>query len=409
MNKWIKIIIFSIIFLITFSKVNVYAQEDNLVNIYFFHSNSCPHCKEEIKLLDKLEKKYNNIKIYKYEIHEDNNSELLKNVSELFNQNITGTPFTIIGDTPFSGYSEVDSKKKFTAAIEYYSKYGYHDKVGEYIGNIKLPEYEVNKNDISIDEYMNNYGEYSFKLPLIGEISTKNLTLPVVTVLLGLIDGFNPCAMWVLLFLISMLIGMKDKKRMWLLGISFLLASAITYLLFMLAWLNVTELLLVNTWFRILLSLVALIGGTINIVSFFKHHKEDGCTVTSDKKRKKIFNRIKKFTAEKSFYLALLGIVALAISVNIIELACSAGIPIMFTSILAMNNLNVFETWVYIIIYMLCFFLDDLVVFIIAMTTLKLTGISTKYGKISKIIGAILLIIIGILMLFKPEWLMLNF
>ena len=120
-------------------------------------------------------------------------------------------------------------------------------------------------------------------------------------------------------------------------------------------------------------------------------------------------DKIKKFTTEKNFLLAIIGAMALAISVNIVELACSAGLPVMFTQILSMNNLNIVEEIIYISLYMLFFLLDDLIVFFVAMRTMELTGFSTKYGKISKLVGGLLLLGIGLLMIFKPEWLMFNF
>ena len=405
--KYLKKILFLFFLLIIFIP-NVKANEKNLVNIYLFHSDTCPHCQEEIKLLTELKKEYDNIKIYKYEIHEGDNKNLLFQVTDIFNTPATNVPFTVIGNKTFTGFNYENSKKAFKSVIEYYSNYGYEDKVGELIGNIELPKYEILDTDPNIDKYIDNYGNYTFTLPLIGRVQTKNLTLPIISVVIGLVDGFNPCAMWVLLFLISMLIGMKDKKRMWTLGVTFLVASALIYLIFMLAWLNIASIITEITVVRIVIAIVAVLGGLINLKGCFKS-KDDGCNVVDDKKRKKVFSKIKKFTQEKNFALAILGVVALAVSVNIIELACSAGLPVMFIEILSLNNLTSFEYGVYIAIYILFFLLDDLIVFIIAMTTLKLTGISTKYGKISKLIGGIFLLLIGILLIIKPEWLMFNF
>ena len=242
-----------------------------------------------------------------------------------------------------------------------------------------------------------------------GTVETKNLTLPVIAILIGLVDGFNPCAMWVLLFLISMLIGMKDKKKMFILGITFLISSSLIYLLFMVAWLNVADLLLSINYVRVGIGIIALIGALVNLIDYFKHRKDNGCSVVDDKKRSKIFNRIKKFTHEKNLLLALIGVVLLACSVNIVELACSAGLPVMFIQILSMNNLTIIEEIIYIGLYMFFFLIDDMIVFFIAVRTMEVTGISTKYGRISKLIGGILLLGIGILMIFKPEWLMFNF
>lgn len=408
MKRSLKIL-FLVICLFSFCNVVNAVSEKNLVNIYLFHSYTCKHCKEEIKLLDELEKEYDNIKVYKYEVNENENGELLKNISEIMGSKVTGTPYTIIGNKVFSGYDYENSKGRFKGAIEYYSKYGYEDKVGEYISSIPLPSYEVKDTDPDVDEYINDYISYKIKLPLIGEVKLKNLTLPLVTVVIGLADGFNPCAMWVLLFLISMLIGMKDKKRMWILGSTFLLTSALIYLIFMMSWLNLANLLISVVWVRVIIAIVSLVGGIINLRGYIKHRKVSGCDVVDDKKRNKIITRIKKFTTEKNFWLAILGVIVLAISVNVVELACSAGLPVMFIEILSLNNLTAIEEIIYIVLYMLFFLLDDFVVFVIAMTTLSLTGVSSKYGNLSKLIGGILMLLIGLLLMFKPEWIMFNF
>ena len=408
MKRSLKIL-FLVICLFSFCNVVNAVSKKNLVNIYLFHSYTCKHCKEEIKLLDELEKEYDNIKIYKYEVNENGNGELLKNISEIMGSKVTGTPYTIIGNKVFSGYDYENSKGRFKGAIEYYSKYGYEDKVGEYISSIPLPSYEVKDTDPDVDEYISNYISYKVKLPLIGEVKLKNLTLPLITVVIGLADGFNPCAMWVLLFLISMLIGMKDKKRMWILGSTFLLTSALIYLIFMMSWLNLANLLISVVWVRVIIAIVSLVGGIINLRGYIKHRKVSGCDVVDDKKRNRIITRIKKFTTEKNFWLAILGVIVLAISVNVVELACSAGLPVMFIEILSLNNLTAIEEIIYIVLYMLFFLLDDFVVFVIAMTTLSLTGVSSKYGNLSKLIGGILMLLIGLLLMFKPEWIMFNF
>ena len=406
MKKISKIIVFIIAFIIGLSNIN--AEEKNLVNIYLFHSNTCPHCKEEIKVLEELQKEYSNIKIYKYEISSRDNINLLDEIASIYDINIKGVPFTVIGDKYFIGFSHDNSKATFIAAIDYFSDNGYKDRVGEHIGNIPLPSYEVKEEKQDIDDYTEE--RTSYKISILGhQIELKNLTLPVIAAIIGLVDGFNPCAMWVLLFLISVLIGMNDKKRMWIIGISFLLTSAIVYLLFMLAWLNAATLLLTINWFRLIIGLIAIAGAIINLRSYIRHRKDNGCDVIDDQKRSKIFGKIKKFTHEKKLFLAIIGAMALAISVNIIELACSAGLPVMFIEILSMNNLNIIEYIIYIALYMLFFLLDDLVVFFIAMRTMELTGISTKYGKISKLVGGLLLLAIGLLLIFKPEWLMFNF
>jgi cytochrome c biogenesis protein CcdA len=214
--------------------------------------------------------------------------------------------------------------------------------------------------------------------------------------------------MWVLLFLISVLIGMKDRRRMWAIGLTFLLTSAFVYLLIMLSWISIAVKITTIVWVRNVIAVIAVIGGVINLKSFFKSN-DSGCEVVDDKKRKNIFKKIRKFTSEKSFFLALIGVMGLAISVNLVELACSAGLPLVFSELLALNNTSSFMKFMYTLVYIFFFLIDDLVVFLIAMFTMKVTGISTKYNKFSHLIGGIIMLVVGILLIFKPGLLMFNF
>ena len=148
----------------------------------------------------------------------------------------------------------------------------------------------------------------------------------------------------------------------------------------------------------------------INIYRYVKSLGSDvGCDVTDKKKRIKIMEKIKKIVSEKSFLLSIFGIMLLAFSVNLIELLCSLGIPVMFTNILAMNDLSVIECVIYMRLYLLFFLIDDILIFVIAMKTLKIKGISNKYTKYSHLIGGVIMVLLGILMAIKPEWLMFNF
>ncbi|HHW69546.1 MAG TPA: hypothetical protein GX747_04335, partial [Tenericutes bacterium] len=350
------------------------------LTIYLFYGDGCPHCAEEETFLKKLEKKYKeNIEIVKYEVWKNEaNSSFLKQVKNKFMSTSTGVPFTVIGKNYYVGYS---------------------DTVGSQIEN-------------NIKEYLSSIGEdidlsNKIKLPFLGYVDGKKVSLPLVGVVLGVIDGFNPCAMRVLLFIINMLFGMENRKRMWILGVSFLLTSGFIYFL---AMLGISSALSVASiiWIRKLIGVVALIGGLLNLKNYLKT-KNDGCHVVDEKKRKSMFKKIRKFTTEKSFILALIGVITLAVSVNLVELACSLGFPAIYSSLLGINNIVGLEKIIYLLIYTLFYLIDDLVIFVIAMSTLRLTGISTKYNKYSHLIGGTIMFIIGLLLIFKPEWLMFNF
>ena len=402
MKNKVLIIISLFIFLMPFN-----VDASNKIDLYLFHSKTCPHCKEEIKYLEELKKEKSNVFIHLYEVTENKeNSKLLKTIQNIMDEETNYVPFTIIGNKVYVGFSN-NTKLKIENTIKSYEKES--DKYIDVVDGI------IN-NTITKDNYKEKTKEKNVKvsnnvsIPFLGEVNPKKVSLPLIAVIIGLVDGFNPCAMWVLVFLISMLLNMKNKKRMWALGLTFLITSAAIYLLFMVAWLNIVVSITGIRWIQILIALVALIGAFINFKSYYEERQKDnGCAVVDDKKRKKIFSRIKKFTNEKSFILAMIGVIALAISVNLVELACSAGLPLLFTQILALNNLSNYESIMYIFIYIFFFLIDDLIVFVLAMITLKVTGVTTKYTKYTHLIGGLIMFLIGLLMIIKPEWIMFNF
>ena len=252
--------------------------------------------------------------------------------------------------------------------------------------------------------------ETKYNVPILGSIDAKSVSLPIFSIVVGLVDGFNPCAMWILVFLISMLFTMKDRKKMWILGLTFIGTSGVVYLLFMISWLNLASFLSSITFIRLVISIFAIVFGMININKYVSESKKDvGCSVTDSKKRSKIMNEIRRIVSEKSFLLAILGVMVLAISVNILELLCSLGLPVVFTQVMYLNNLSGLEYFIYFGLYILFFLIDDLFIFFIAMKTLKIKGISNKYTKYSHLIGGIIMVLIGVLMVVKPEWIMFNF
>lgn len=404
--KRLKYII-TILMLIMFIP-NTKAEEN--IRLYLFHSDICPHCKEEIAWLDTIKDDYPNLDIVMYEINSNvMNYNFYLTVLEKTGINTGGAvPFTIIGTDYYVGFGS-DAKNRIVKSIEKFSNGNYTDVISMVKNDEDVSKIKYNQKDTSSNT--NNSSDYIRNIPLLGDVNVKEVSLPLISIVIGFVDGFNPCAMWVLLFLIGMLFNMKDKKKMWILGIVFLATSALVYLAIMLAWLKVAVSFNTSRILKLLIALVALIAGAINIRSYIKERnkKDDGCEVVDEKKRKKIFSRIKKITTEKKFILSIVGIMALAISVNLVELACSAGLPLIFTQILALNNLNALQYGFYLFLYLLFFLIDDIVVFAIAMKTLDIKGISSKYGKYSHLIGGIFMLLIGLLMIFKPEWLMFNF
>jgi thiol-disulfide isomerase/thioredoxin len=369
---------------------------DNLVNIHLFWSLGCPHCRLEKEFLIKLEAQYPQVRLYTYEITSSpENYELLQKVARQLKINVTGVPVTVIGDRYFIGWlDETTTGAAITAAVEKYVTGPYTDLVSNLATDEKSPVLPAEKH---IPE--------TIKLPVFGEIHTRNISLPLFTIMMGAVDGFNPCAMWVLVFLIGLLVGMGDRRRMWFLGGSFIAVSAGIYFFFMTAWLNLLLFLGFIFWVRILVGIVALGAGYFNLKEYFIS-SPGVCKVTSSERRQRVFQKLKDITQQQKFWLALGGIVVLAFVVNLVELICSASLPVVYLQVLTMNNLPAWQYYLYILLYIFIFMLDDLIVYIAAMTTLQVTGLTGKYSRLSHLLGGLAMIIIGFLVIIKPEWLM---
>lgn len=377
-----------------FIPAKIEAQEK--VSLHLFWSYGCPHCQKEKIFLAKLVEKYPQLEIKDYEVSSSQtNVALLKKAGDSLGVNVSGVPFTVIGQEYFVGYlNDETTGKEIEAAVNYALENDYQDVVGSLFSRNEESDQDKVKGATDIIE-----------VPIFGQLDTKKLSLPVLTFVIALLDGFNPCAMWVLLFLISLLLGMKDKKKMWVLGSVFIVASGFVYFLFLSAWLNLFLFLGWVTWIRILVGLIALGAGGYYLWDYITN-KSGACRVMGSKKKQKVFDNLKKVTQKKQLGLAVLGMIVLAFAVNLVELVCSAGLPAIYTQVLSLANLPTWQYYLYLVFYILIFMLDDLVVFFVAMTTLKITGLSTKYSRFSHLFGGILIFIIGLLLIFKPEVLM---
>jgi hypothetical protein len=368
------------------------------INLYFFFSLGCPHCAKETKFLNTQIEPLEDVVIHAFEVSQNqDNARLFSQVGNALGMSSSGVPVTIIGDWYTVGYGDDQtSGTQLLAAIDAARASGDPDLVGQIINTPAQPVAPVIPSPTPAVKPL---------LPSIGNLDLDKLSLPLLTVVIAAVDGFNPCAMWVLLFLISMLLGMQNRLKMWILGSVFILTSGVVYYFFLAAWLNVFLFIGVVHWIRLIIGLIALAAGLFQLHSFFTD-KSGGCNIVDSTKRQKIFARIKSVTTGKYFALSILGMIGLAISVNMIELVCSAGLPAVYTQVLSFNQLPTWQYYAYLGLYTLIFMLDDLAVFILAMISLQAMGIQSKYARFSKLIGGSIILIIGLLMLFKPEWLM---
>jgi len=426
------------------------AQAVELPLVHLFWASGCPHCAAEKVFLVDLAEKYPDLVVRDYEISMDRaNADLFRWVGQSLGTEFSGVPVTVIGNHYLFGFRDAEtSGRAIEEMIELVRSSGKEDVVtgtvpsmpdtsvteiaGLAVGVItSFDVQDVRIVDNSLDDLQSSDSIESEQelvdtmlimedngttdgimqslpeevhFPIIGTVSLRNVSLPVMTVVLAFLDGFNPCAMWVLLFLLSLLIGMPNRRRAWILGISFVAASSLVYFLFLTAWLHVFLFLGFIFWVRLAVGVVALTAGGYYLYDFTMG-KRGGCSVVSGSMRDRIFYKARAAVGQSSLMLGVAGIVALAFAVNLVELVCSAGLPAVYTHVLAGSHLVSWQHYSFIALYVLIFMIDDIFVFLVAMVFLQLTGIQHKYTRYTRLVGGILMLTIGLLLFFRPEWL----
>lgn len=353
-------------------------KNDEKVNIYLFYSKICPHCQKEEKYFETLKEKYQDkINIYTYEVTENKtNNEIMKSLKKELKENSQGVPFTIIGSKTFLGYDE-SLNERIENTIESY-----------------------------LDE--NTKTNNTYTIPILGKIEAKNASIILIAIILGFIDGFNPCAMWILLLLINMCISIKDKKKMLIVCLTFIITSGIIYFLSMLGIGFILDLTTIS-YIRNIIAILAIILGIYNLYTYLKTRKQTGCHVVKKEKRKTIITKINNILNNKNTLLMFGGTIILATSVSLVEMTCSLGFPTIFLELLSINNIHSFLKVTYLLIYILFYLIDDIVVLFLSIKAFETKGISTKYNKYVHLIGGLIMILMGVLLIFKPEWIMFNF
>ena len=240
------------------------------------------------------------------------------------------------------------------------------------------------------------------RIPFFGDVDAKTYSLPTLAVLLGLLDGFNPCAMWVLVYLISIAMTVNDKRKIWILVGSFVAASGVLYFLFMTAWLNAFLLIGYLRPLTIIIGVFAIGYGLKNIKDFITTKGTGECKIIETETRKKTMTKVQDIVLSPITISSIIGIIGLALVVNSIEFLCSAGFPAIYTYVLSISSIDTLQYYLYIALYILFFMLDDLLIFGAAVFAIK-SSPGERYAKYTKPISGAIMILLGTIMTFFPE------
>jgi len=380
------------------------------IRVEVFERDICSHCRDEKEFLNKLQKERGDLIIVYHNIGEDAHKEHFIQLAEL--EGIPKvTPITIIDAIILQGFdSEETTGKKIKALID----------------NAKgKPQYSFeefiaaggSRNIITDSGTCNIEGEsiscgvqeinYWITIPFIGPVDVAKYSLPVLSVVLGFVDGFNPCAMWVLVLFLTILMEAGSRRRMLEMAGLFIIAEAVMYYLILNVGMTAWDFVGMDDIVTPIVGFVAVSAGCFFLYQFYK--SDTTCKVGNLQSKRKTTEKIKHYATAPMTIITALGILGLAFSVNIIEFACSVGIPQTFTKILDLNYLGWTGKQLYNTIYILMYMIDDLVIFAIALYSFDKIGLTThKYTRASHLIGGTLMIMLGLILLINPTLLVFN-
>ena len=388
-----------------------FAQEAKKTEVIVFVRDDCSACHKEQEFLRDNEIIKNDFEVTFLDIGETQNKEKWQEIVESYSLSKV-TPITLVGTEVLVGFSEKVTGKKILEHVRNHEKYGldfylYENGINE--GN-KNSEYSCSVDSAStcsVNKDPNISQEHFFMtLPFFGEINVKETSLFAISAILGFVDGFNPCAMWVLLTFLIILSQIGDKKKMVYLVSLFILAEAIMYFFILNVWYQTWDFIALDMWVTPLVGLLAVAAGIYFLRKWYKSKGDLTCDVTSFEHQQKTTKKIQDVVAKPITIITTLAVLGIAFSVNIIEFACSVGIAQSFTKILEINDLTFVGRQFYIFIYTLFYMVDDFLIFGLAIFGFeKFHTVGAKYSKLSTLIGGVLMLVLGLLLILKPEWL----
>jgi glutaredoxin len=361
------------------------ASEKQAPRLHLFWGRGCPHCEEEKAFLETLKRKYPALEIREHEVWYDvRNKELFQRVMKSISRQ-AGVPTTVVGKKLFIGFNETTGRS-IDEAVGSCLKQGCPDVIQSMIQSGEGQAHEVSG---------------KVKLPLLGEVDPETLSLPILTAVIAALDSFNPCAFFVLLFLLSMLIHAHSRRKMLLIGFIFVFFSGLIYFLFMAAWLNLFLIIGGLTVITTSAGIIALLVASLNIKDFF-FFKKGVSLVIPEKAKPRLFERMRNLLKSSSLPAMLGGTIVLAVSANAYELLCTAGFPLVYTRALTLHKLPALHYYLYLAAYNVIYVVPLSIIVLVMTVTVGSRKLTEWQGRQLKLISGLMMFFLGLILLVNP-------
>ena len=387
-------------------------SQSKKVKIEYFGRKDCKNCANLEKFLKELSTKRDDFEYVEHKIDESKEEKAFFDETASKLKLVKGTPIIYIDGHIIQGFNTADTTGKEIENLINSGKI--KDKIltlKEYVESGQMGNVSSNGAVCTGDTVCEVPGltkgaenQVLVNIPIINKtVDLTNYSLFTMSLILGTIDGFNPCAMWVLVLFLTALIAVGNKVKMFRVAGLFILAEAVMYFFILNAWIYAWDFVGLDKWVTPLVGIVGIIGGIFFIRNYLKKGDTLECEVTDFEQRAKISKKIKDIANKPFTLLTALAIIGLALSVNVIEFACSVGIPQTYTKILQINEVPFWTRQFYTFIYIIGYMIDDIIVFGFALMSVNKLQLTTKYSKWVNLFGGILMIILGLIMLIKPS------
>ncbi|MFO0640882.1 MAG: thioredoxin family protein [Polyangiaceae bacterium] len=346
--------------------------------LVFFWGVGCPHCEEAKPFVDTLEREHPGLRVVRVESRKDGEGRRrFVDTMNSLGASAVGVPTFVVGDAYVTGFVKGETEARVRALVE------------------------TRRRELEGDRAA-DAGDTHVRLPLLGEVDPKSVSLPLLTVTVGLADGVNPCAMWVLVVLLGILMHVRETKRMVLYAGTFVVMSGVVYFGFMVAWSTLFELLGFSRVATTVLGVGLLGMGLVNLkdVVWFK---KGVSLVIPESQKPGLFRRMRAIAGAGSTPAAMAGIVALAFVVNLVELGCTLGLPAVYTRILSLRGLSRGARLGYIAFYNVAYVVPLVVVVVGFVALRKRVTMTEKAARVLKGVSGTLLVVFGALFLVAPE------
>jgi hypothetical protein len=356
----------------------------------YFFGDGCPYCEQQAVFLDDLERRFPALEVQRFEVwHDADNRNLLTETLAGFGETPQGVPVTVFGGSVWTGFNDIIAADIERAVATASAGDGRTPSVPGAPDAVAGPPPPADRTLIDV--------------PVLGEVDLGGRSLVAATGLIAFVDGFNPCSLWVLTVLLAMVINAgTGRGRLVVVGVTFLTVTAAVYGLFVAGLFSVMGAVGMVRWVAVATGLLAVAYGAVNVKDYLFYKRGVSFTIP-DRFKPWIFRRGRAIRDGRRSLAAVTGLTAaMALGVSLLELPCTAGLPVVWTGLLRANEVAGAEFVGLLGVYLLVYLLDELVLFTVVVTTMRLARFEQRHGRVLKLVGGVVMVVLGGVLIVAP-------